>query len=223
MVTLFLLCHRAVCCMSLRAEVPGDWGDPPAADETADQRLLPFHRGHARSSRSGMCWSLVERPAPVCALQYRGVTLFWSLYSHVIRLAVFLLYLSVQIAVWVFSYVFFCDLSVTHFYYNTANLQMKEEWAPPNEPSTAAELHQFQPWNPAHLSCKHSVDGIFSRRCFGCSSIPRMSFPPPSLMDKETRGTGEFSLWPEWKVATWNNRRRTEQRAFFGLFPWWRL
>lgn len=88
---------------------------------------------------------------------------------------------------------------------------MKEKWAPPNEPSTAAELHQFQPWNPTHLSCKHSLDGIFSRYRVGCSSVPRMSFPPPSLMDKETAGTGEFSLWPEWEAAAWNHRRRTER------------
>lgn len=77
MVTLFLLCHHAVCCMSARAEVPGDRGGPPAADETADQKLLALHRGHPRSSRSGMCWPLGEWPVPFCALQNKGVTLFY--------------------------------------------------------------------------------------------------------------------------------------------------
>lgn len=86
MVTLFLLCHRTACCMSVRAEVPGDRGGPPAADETADQRLLALHRGHPRPSRSGMCWPLwgsEGQPVPVWALQNKGVTLARAVCSHI--------------------------------------------------------------------------------------------------------------------------------------------
>lgn len=35
------------------AEVPGDRGGSPEADEGADQVLLPLHRGHTRASGAG--------------------------------------------------------------------------------------------------------------------------------------------------------------------------
>lgn len=40
-------------CLFVRSEVSRDRGDPPAADETADQRLLPFNRGHPCPSGTG--------------------------------------------------------------------------------------------------------------------------------------------------------------------------
>lgn len=40
-------------CLFVRSEVSRHRGDPPAADETADQRLLPFNRGHPRPSGTG--------------------------------------------------------------------------------------------------------------------------------------------------------------------------
>lgn len=77
MVTAFLFCHCAVCCMSVRAEVSGNRGGPPAADETADQRLLPLHRGHPCSSGSG-------RSAPS---KNTGVTLVFARMSLVVHSA----------------------------------------------------------------------------------------------------------------------------------------
>lgn len=40
-------------CLFVRSEVSRHRGDPPAADETADQRLLPFNRGHPCPSGTG--------------------------------------------------------------------------------------------------------------------------------------------------------------------------
>lgn len=39
--------------MLLQVEISGNRGGPPAADETADQRLLPLHRRHPCSSGTG--------------------------------------------------------------------------------------------------------------------------------------------------------------------------
>lgn len=131
MVTVF-----AVCCMSVRAEVSGDRGGPPAADEAADQRLLSLHRGHPRSSRSGMCWpgpNGLRLSAPFemkASLVPTLVKCFVSLNLHVCKFSGFFLRYLVAFCIRLrpksFRHFSFGMLILVTFCYNRGYLEIKQ-------------------------------------------------------------------------------------------------